>query len=275
VSPETDDKPKGRYFSVSSVEEFLECPQRYFLGRVQRKPRPPRNVPVPWRLGTVVHAGFEGAYRAAREQHRPGTMINYRAEAEEALRKSWAEEELGDTYGDLDWCLEVLFSSLEALGVPHPSQIALVEEQMVQVSDDGVIMHGYVDLGLLLSPTEFRIRDWKVTSRTNGTGEIARSPQLLLYAWLVRRLYPEVERVYVEEYYPPLRKAVTVESDRENELEVVERVEMVAEMVEEASASGDWPTKVGEHCDTCPMRSYCPAWTTDGVTEAQHGVRKF
>jgi RecB family exonuclease len=269
--------PRGRYYSVSSVDTYLECPQRYHLAYVRRLPRPPRDVPTSWKLGSAVHKGLQRAYEQARRERRGDHMAAFLPEALAGLDEAWAEEGLSRDYGDPDWAIEVLQRALDALDAPHPGEVLLVEEQMVEVNDDGVILHGYVDLAIQTGVDTVRIRDWKVTSNRKDTSGVAGSPQLALYAWLARRRWPWVRTVTVEEFYPPLGVGVSVVSDPEGaELEVVSRFEAVAEMVEEAQATGEWPTKVGEQCSNCPFKSHCPAWQPGSPTqEALHDVRKF
>lgn len=239
----------------------------YYLHRVRRIPRPPRDVPAHWRVGTAVHAGLEGAYRAAQSRGtRDDSMWAFREEAEQAFVDSWRAEELAFTHGQYDWAMEGLQRTLQALTAPRPEEVLLVEDQLLEVTAEGVIVHGYPDLLLQVDDQTVKVRDWKVSSRPESSESVARSPQLALYAWMVRRRWPDVTRVLVEEYYPPVQRAVGVLSSPSVQAEVLERVEMVAEMVE---GDSEWAPNPGERCEWCAFKQHCPVWSDAAVVEAK------
>jgi hypothetical protein len=51
-------RPPVRWHSVSSTREYELCPRRYRYAYVERLPQD-RHVPIPWRIGSAVHAALE------------------------------------------------------------------------------------------------------------------------------------------------------------------------------------------------------------------------
>jgi hypothetical protein len=83
-----------RWHSVSSTREYEGCPRRYRFAYLDKRPQD-RPVPTTWRFGSVVHEGFEAAYRLAMD--RPDLpRSDQLAAAAAAVHTSWDRYGLGD-----------------------------------------------------------------------------------------------------------------------------------------------------------------------------------
>ena len=52
-----------RRWSVSAAQVLEQCLFQFRLKYVDRIDAPPRDIPIHWRRGTVVHAGLEAAFK--------------------------------------------------------------------------------------------------------------------------------------------------------------------------------------------------------------------
>jgi len=243
----------GRWHSFSSVSTYETCPRKWQF-QYQRRLKVERQVPVHWRFGTVVHAALEAAVNWVVENKHSGNLVPATEAAMAALHKAFEDEDMPDR--EWDRAVGIVQESLEDLEVDWNNVLG-VEQQLQTRSPDGSEFIGYMDLILRLGPTSVLIRDYKVRSTQSTADELVNDPQLNLYGWFVRQLYPWVETVYAEHYYPPIQKSVRVTLTQEGMLDTLLRWEAGVEATE---MDESFEPVVSEWCDSCVYRDQCPAW---------------
>jgi CRISPR/Cas system-associated exonuclease Cas4 (RecB family) len=263
------DRPKsyGRKHTVTSVNTYLECPQRYYLRYVKRLKTPDWEVPQAWRFGTCVHAAMEAAYGAVMDGVAPEelpTMLAYRDVAIDGLRAAWTKEDMPTHHGAFDRAVGTVDGALEALPLVARDEVLGVEYCIDGTTPDGALFIGYVDLVLRVSRDTLKVRDWKVTGRRASPEELACDLQLNTYSAMLLTDFPWAKHVVVEHWYPTQalpggsEPCVTVPSPPAAQAEAVETIESVVEMIE---ADDQWTPRPGDACESCPFRLHgCPVW---------------
>ena len=241
-----------RWHSVSSTREYELCPRRYRYAYVERLPQD-RHVPIPWRIGSAVHAALEAAYHV--KQGDATTPLKAAIpQSLAALQRSWETLELpqDDRYRRaarhvVRSLREDVLQVGEVVGVELPLRDDLSPSNRVA---------GFLDLLLRRNGSTMEIVDHKVTSRRANATDVAADFQLNLYGALVRARWPSVGTVRATLHYPTGPDRVTATLYDEGMEAAHARVERVAER---ASADTSFTPIPGEHCNHCPWRPRCPA----------------
>ena len=242
-----------RWHSVSSTREYERCPRRYRYAYVERL-KQDRPVPIPWRVGSAVHAALEAAYQAKR-LHPDRPLTTGLPEALVALRHAWDTLILPDDDGryreagrQVERTLrEDILEVGEVVGVELPLRTSLAKGHQVA---------GFLDLLLRRDATTLEIVDHKVTARRAGSSEIAADLQLNLYGALVRATWPDTTTVRATLHYPTGPDRVTAPLTDEGMAAARARVERTASL---AAVDTEFVPRPAAHCDHCPWRPRCPA----------------
>ncbi len=242
----------SRWHSVSSTREYDRCPRRYRYGYVDRLPQD-RHVPIPWRIGSAVHAALEAAYRS-KQDHARQPLVDGLPAALVALRRAWDGLELphDDRYRRAGQQVartlrQDVLEVDEVVGVELPLRDDLAPGHRVA---------GFLDLLLRRGPSTLEIVDHKVTGRRATTTEVAGDLQLNLYGTLVLARWPETTEVRATLHYPTGPDRVTVTLTVQGMTTARRRVEHTAAVI---ATDVDFTPRPGPHCDHCPWQPRCPA----------------
>lgn len=241
-----------RWHSVSSTREYERCPRRYRYAYVERLPQD-RHVPIPWRIGSAVHAALEAAYRI--KQHDSTVPLETGVpQALTALRRSWETLELplDERYGRA--ARQVVRSLRE--DVLQVGEIVGVELALRDELSCGHRVAGFLDLLLRRDGSTMEIVDHKVTGRRASSVDVASDFQLNLYGALVKVQWPTTQTVRATLHYPTGPDRVTATLFDEGMAAAHGRVERTAE---QATSDTSFVPTPGEHCNHCPWRPRCPA----------------
>ena len=246
-------RPLPRWHSVSSTREYERCPRRYRYAYVERLPQD-RPVPIPWRVGSAVHAALEAAYESKR-RHRDRPVIGGLPEALVALRGSWDMLELAHDDGRYREAGRQVERTLreDVLGV---GEVVGVELPLRTSLTTGHRIAGFLDLLLRRDATTLEIVDHKVTAHRASSCEIAADLQLNLYGALVRATWPDTTTVRASLHYPTGPDLVSATLTDEGMAAARARVERTASL---AVADTEFAPRPAAHCDHCPWRPRCPA----------------
>ncbi|MBI1977379.1 MAG: exodeoxyribonuclease V subunit gamma [Candidatus Omnitrophica bacterium] len=108
--------PKKGMWSPTPIEEYAECPYRYFSNRVLQLESQAEGVDIR-RRGTILHDTLEDFFRWKGERKRPPRFEEAVAHALQRLRELWQEEPLqGDRYYKIElerkkmeeWIVQIL-----------------------------------------------------------------------------------------------------------------------------------------------------------------------
>lgn len=222
----------------------------------------------PWPLvrGTAAHAGLATAYRlAAAEQLPPPPgrrMSHYEDAALDAFHAALTPPYANRT--DRIEAAGVLIELLATLPVPAPRAIVGVE-QPFRLETPGGVIEGVIDLALRTGPRSLHIRDWK----WSYTPEPEDSSQGATYNIAAPTLWDWAEQITIGFYSIKNRTERPVELDPEvrqlrleqleySGLEMADAMRMAAQS--DIAAAEVFPPTLGEHCESCLFRAYCPAY---------------
>lgn len=123
----------------------------------------------------------------------------------------------------------------------------------------GLFFRGYIDLGWITAKTGV-ICDYKTNRKPY---EVMQDPgrQLLLYAWAMSQLYPQVERWVLDLQFLRFDASSQAEVSRDH-LQAVEEylVSQVGCILGRIEAN-DFPATPGNHCKSCAAAVQCPVVT--------------
>ncbi len=247
--------PAGRtwWHSVSSTRTYEQCPRRYWYSYVAKVPAE-RHVPRAWRIGSAVHAALEAAYRhrAARPDAPLADALPY---ALDALGSAWEDLELPHADGSAGRAASWVTHSLRR-DVLATSTVLGVEQPLRDELSPGHRIIGFVDLLLDRDERTIEVVDHKVTRRQVTPDDLAEDLQLNVYGALVRRRWPDRDRVRATLHYPVAPAAVTVTLTEDSMAAARDHLAVVARR-----ASGDptFEAVPDRHCNHCPWRPRCPA----------------
>ncbi len=241
------------WHSVSSTRAYEQCPRRYWYGHVAKLPAE-RHVPPAWRIGSAVHAGLEAAYRH-RGTHPDAPLLDGLPAALDALRSAWARLELPHDDGSAERAAAWVTRSLQR-DVLATSTVLGVEQPFRDELSPGHRIIGYADLLLDRDERTSEVVDHKVTRRRAAPDELIDDLQLNLYGALVRRQWPDRDRVRATLHYPVAPAAVTVTLTEDTMAAARDHLTTVARR---AAADTTFEVVPGRHCDHCPWRPRCPA----------------
>ena len=266
-------------YAVRSLEQYLDCPFKYFADRVLGLGEEPddERLAAPLRRGLLVHRVFETFFRQWHDSgHRSITVTNlddaqsmFRRLAENALRQLPAEDQAVSRA----WIFGTaaapgLADRLFQLEVSRPADVV---ERLTEFRVDGLFLvgagersrrvhlRGVVDRIDLFSDGTFRVVDYKA----NRAPSRSRSLQLPLYARSVEQqlgsrdgqVWRAVDAAYIAFGEPHLqvplgrRGFVKAVADGERRaLEALDRIER-----------GDYPVRPAElhRCTYCPYPTVC------------------
>jgi putative RecB family exonuclease len=241
-----------RWHSVSSTREYERCPRRYRYAYIERLPQD-RHVPIPWRIGSAVHAGLEAAYRI-RQEDSTLPLATGIPHALAALRRSWETLELPWDERCGRAARQVVRSLRE--DVLQVGEVVGVELALRDELSPGHRIAGFLDLLLRRDPSTVEIIDHKVTWQRATTVDVASDFQLNLYGALVKVRWPTTHTIRATLHYPTGPDRVTATLFDEGMAAAHARVERTAG---QAASDTSFVPIPGEHCDHCPWRPRCPA----------------
>ena len=249
-------------WSVSAALRFEECPLGFKLQYVDRVPRPQREIPLHWRLGTVVHYALEQSWKERKRTHGSGPMWTDEMWdlAKRSIAVAWAKEEMPEPLasdGLWDRAHLAVETTLKDQFTPWEDIVAVEHKFFVRA---GMNIIGFADLLLRPSPTTLLIRDWKVRQQASKPEELQGNFQLLLYGAMAKRTMPWVTEVQASHYNPPTGHE-TVVTLRDRDIDAaIPRMQAVRDM----AAVSDFAPEKGSWCEGCAYKPQCPAWKATG-----------
>ena len=254
-------------WSVSAGRLWEKCPRAFKLKYVDKVYMDRGETPVYWRLGTVAHAALEAAYKQRKRERGIGPMMTDSTwtAAKQAIIVHWAKEKMpavGNDDGLWDRVHAMVSGTLEAEECDWETIYDVERKLFIQC---GMNVIGYADIILEHEPGTLLIRDWKTDSRPRDPEVLRRDRQLGLYTGMLYRMVPDVERVLVSHYQPPIATETKVEISRAKGEEAISWLRAIRDM---AHHETEWPTNKAGHCDTCEYQTICPAWATETERDA-------
>jgi ATP-dependent DNA helicase UvrD/PcrA len=243
--------------SVSAIETYQKCPQKYLFGQVWGIRSGPSAATT---FGNVMHVTIRQFIAALRK----GVSLGF-DEVAAIFRREWTSAGFEDRHQEDLY----LHDGMEQLRAFHASMLAApphvigLEKRFTLHCDNGVELIGRMDQINRIGAGEVEIIDYK-TGKPKSQDDADESLQLSLYALAAREAWGlRAERLI----FHNLEDNTVVVTTRDGaDLEAAkERVRAAAEKI----AEGKFPAKPGYQCSLCPYRNLCPA--TEKVLYAARG----
>lgn len=184
--------------SASSYETFKNCPKRFYLEKVEKRPRKPAGWQA--QVGTVVHDVLENLYALPVEERTP-------EKAKELMVASWDAYRESSDYmfleiPDLQFKHAVFaaVTIVPEMEEGHEYEVVSLERELV-TEVEGVPVVGYVDRVISYGGWVV-INDWKSGRPPKPADYNKKLFQPLLYASMFRSLgerVDEVELIYLQD----------------------------------------------------------------------------
>lgn len=136
-----------------------------------------------------------------------------------------------------------------------------LETQKFVALDEQYQMHVRIDR-LALSDDVYEIHDYKTSNSLPTQEEIEKDTQLLLYAYGVRKMYPDARKIKLIWHYLAFDKELSRMADGLEELRL-----NILENIKEVEASRDFEPEKSPLCDWCQYIRICPLFRHKFMTE--------
>jgi DNA helicase-2/ATP-dependent DNA helicase PcrA len=232
--------------SATSVEGYLDCPQRYlFSSRWGLRGRPHAAAA----FGSVMHTTIREFVRAVGRNRR--TPFE---EVESIFAREWQAARFRDPYQEEEYRK----AGLEQLRAFHSTYIqapadVLHQEKFFELPlEPSVVVTGRIDqINRLGGGAE--IVDYK-TGRPKEVRDAEKSLQLSLYALAARELW-NLDPIRLSFYNLTTNEPAAAQHDDKQ----IDKARATVLEVAAQIRAGDFPAKPGFHCRTCEYHSLCPA----------------
>lgn len=232
--------------SVSAIETYQKCPQKYLFGQVWGIRSGPAAATT---FGNVMHVTIRQFIAALHK----GQRLSF-DEVESIFRREWTSAGFEDRHQ------EDLYrqDGLEQLRAFHASTLAAppdvigLEKRFTLHCDNGVELIGRMDQINRIAPGEVEIIDYK-TGKPKTESHADKDVQLSIYALAAREVL-EVNPVRL--IYYNLQNNQCVSASREES-----QLKQVRDTIQEVAAdirARDFPARPGFVCKMCEYRSLCP-----------------
>lgn len=168
-----------KYLSASAMDQYDQCPRRYFYSRVQKLEEPP--VGDAARIGTVIHSVFEKLYSL-------NNTDRGLKQTDEIIEQEWAAYKASDEYmfvdlSDQEFVDKIRLACSNLFATETPSKLNVLHvEYKFSTEIDGVPVYGFVDRVIEESDGSIRVDDFKSGKQPDVKYEYQKLRQPFLYA---------------------------------------------------------------------------------------------
>jgi len=233
--------------SVSAIESYQKCPQKYLFGNVWNIRGGPRAAMT---FGNVMHTTIRQFIGAIRK----GQRLPFE-EIETIFRREWTSAGFEDDYQEQCYLQDGLaqLRAFHAICMAAPPDILAQEKRFTLELDNGVQVTGRMDQINRAGLGEVEIIDYK-TGKPKTDLQARKDLQLSVYALAA---IEELELKPARLIYYSLQTNEWVVATRDDKL--LNQVRAIIQEVAADIRARDFPFKPGFMCKTCEYRFLCPA----------------
>lgn len=246
------------HLSVSSIQTFQQCPQKFRFNKIDLIPDQPGEAAV---MGNFVHDVMEELFKLSPEErnvdiarHIARVMwdMKWKEETVQILHKS---EQINNFRWNAWWCIENLWATENPLDVNVVSV-----EQEVNAKVGGVQIKGFVDRVSQSADSIFlTVSDYKTGKVPKPNYEEDKFFQLYVYAHLLSVLgFGETDKV--ELIYLKDAKKIVREVKDSHISGAIEVIQETKDEIDKRCASGYFEANKSILCNWCSYKPLCPVW---------------
>jgi DNA helicase II / ATP-dependent DNA helicase PcrA len=232
--------------SVSAIETYQKCPQKYLFGQVWGIRSGPSAATT---FGNVMHVTIRQFIAALRK----GVRLEF-DEVAAIFRREWTSAGFEDRHQEDLY----LHDGMEQLRAFHASTLAApphvigLEKRFTLHCDNGVELIGRMDQINRIAAGEVEIIDYK-TGKPKSESHADKDVQLSIYALAAREVL-DVNPVRLIYYNLQNNECVSASREEKQLKEVRDTIQEVASDIR----ARDFPARPGFICKYCEYRSLCP-----------------
>ncbi len=233
--------------SVSAIEGYQRCPQRYLFSDVWKVPGGAHAATT---FGNVMHTTIKHFMAALQKGQKPTWE-----DVAIIFRREWTSAGFEDSYQEEAYQRDGL-AQLRAFyekTLEAPPDVLAQEKRFTLPMENGVEVTGRMDQVNRLGPSEVEIVDYK-TGKPKTTAQANKDLQLSVYALAARE---ELGLDPVRLVYYNLQDNTAVSATRDDKL--LQQVNGVVQEVAADIRAREFPPQPGFACKTCDYRFLCPA----------------
>lgn len=145
----------------------------------------------------------------------------------------------------------------------HTRTIALETERTVDLNDKYKI-HIRIDRLAMSDDTTYEIHDYKTSNGLPTQDDLDNDRQLAIYAYGIKKMYPDAENVKLIWHYLSFDKEMSSERTPD-QLESLKK--QIIGLIEKIEAEKEFPARVSSLCNWCEFQKICPEWKHKFKTE--------
>lgn len=251
-------------FSHSKISTFEQCSLKYKFSYIDHFDLGVEGIEA--FMGSIVHTSLEKLYK----DMMGGTILGLHALLD-FYKATWEQEYHDGIQVVKKGMTPDMYKQKGASFIigyytkHHPfdhAKTLVLESQKLVPLDVGnqYFIHVRIDRLALAPDGTFEIHDYKTSSKLPTQEQADTDRQLAVYAYGIRKLYPEAQKIRLIWHYlahntdlVSYRTDAQIESMKEQVLAAVREIESTTEFVPKTSALCNW----------CEFKSICPAWNED------------
>ena len=251
-------------YSNSRLSAYENCPMQYRLRYVDQVAIPPRES-IEAYLGKRVHEALEFLYQCIEGGYKP-TLAEVHAHFREAWDREWNDTihivRPGETIVGYRLIAERCLANYYRKHDPFAHGRTLGAEMLVTYPLDperDIHLQGYIDRLVDLGGGHYEIHDYKTSRRLPSQADVDRDRQLALYQLAVSQRLPDVRSVKLVWHYLAHDRMLVSRRSPEELRALRERIVVLIDTIERATAAGDLPARMSPLCNWCEFKPVCPA----------------
>src|SRR3989338_8150250 len=259
--------------SYSSIETYLQCPQKYKFQEIDRIRVPKSKEAI---FGTLIHDTLKFMFRrdplfttldevvSYFREHWPSREVLEQEPRHDSLKRSWSEEEEKIYFEEGVRMLKKFYEkqapwNFTVVDLESHFEVALPDEKTGEVH----ILAGKIDRIDKLPDGTYEIIDYKTSKRMPSQTNLDRNLQLSLYSLGLQRRWPHLapENIKLSLYFlkhsEKLSTTLTREATQQTTASLLKTIREIQERIRFGKEFEPMP---GPLCDWCGYKPTCPAW---------------
>jgi len=253
-------------YSHSRLSCFEQCPLKFKLNYID-KIKPEFEETVETFLGSMAHEVLEKLYKNLKFQ-----KLTTISELLEYFNKQWKEnwndsiiivrkEYTGENFRKMG--VKFLTDYYNRYKPFNQSRTVGLETQDSIDLDNNYKIHIRIDRLTISKDNIYEIHDYKTSNSLPTQEKLDHDRQLALYAYGIKKMYPDAKRVKLIWHYLAFDKEMA--SERTSE-QLEELRKQVIELIKRIEATQDFPGRQSALCGWCGFQEICPEWKHKFIT---------
>lgn len=259
--------------SYSSIETYLQCPQKYKFQEIDKLRMPKSREAI---FGTLVHSSLKFMFQrdplfptldevvAHFREHWPVREKSNEETVHDFLKQPWSEEEEKIYFEEGVRMLKKFYEK----NAPWNFSIVDLESRFEVVLEDektGIfhVLAGVIDRIDKISDGKYEIIDYKTSKRMPSQEALNNNLQLSLYSLGLQKRWPHLQEddIRLSLYFLKHGEKLSTKPTHDNTIKTKAHVLRSIREIEKRRQEGkEFEPMPGPLCNWCSFRPLCPAW---------------